>query len=135
MRQENRGPGGARNAGILNASGEFIMFLDGDDFLLPEAFSNVLAALEYENPDVLFGRYDLWTEKKGLIQIKLPLPPTDPRAYVDYILLNHAWGAVRYICKREFIQKRNIYFETDVLCVDVKWPIDLLTAVETTNPC
>jgi glycosyltransferase involved in cell wall biosynthesis len=33
--QENRGPGGARESGRLLAQGEFVQYLDSDDFLLP----------------------------------------------------------------------------------------------------
>lgn len=37
IHQENRGLSSARNTGVRNSSGEYIMFLDGDDFL--ESFS------------------------------------------------------------------------------------------------
>ena len=33
IRQPNRGDGGGYNAGMRAASGEFVQFLDGDDFL------------------------------------------------------------------------------------------------------
>lgn len=42
----NRGSGGARNLGIEEAKGEYLVFLDGDDLLLRESLSDRLAALE-----------------------------------------------------------------------------------------
>jgi glycosyltransferase involved in cell wall biosynthesis len=43
--QENRGPGGARESGRLLARGEFVQYLDSDDFLLPRKFELQVAGL------------------------------------------------------------------------------------------
>ena len=46
LRQPNRGPGAARNAGIQAATGEFIAFLDADDYWAPQFLSGQLALLD-----------------------------------------------------------------------------------------
>lgn len=39
--KENEGPGKARNAGIAAATGEFITFIDGDDYVKPDYVTNL----------------------------------------------------------------------------------------------
>jgi glycosyltransferase involved in cell wall biosynthesis len=135
IRQENTGPGGARNTGIRNANGEYVMFLDADDFLTPNAFNAILNALDEQDPDVLFGRYHLWTPEEGKVKTSALIPsfPPDPKQRTDLIisgLPESSWGPVRYICRRNFLLYHEIYFETGMLCEDVKWALLLLDAVE-----
>lgn len=46
LRQENQGPGGARNTGILMARGPYVALLDADDMWDPEHLAAQLAVLE-----------------------------------------------------------------------------------------
>ena len=50
---KNAGPASARNSGILAANGEWVCFLDADDFLLPDAMKNRMELLR-SNPDAMW---------------------------------------------------------------------------------
>ena len=46
IKQENKGPGGARNTGIKYATGEFVALLDSDDQWLPEHLSEMMERIQ-----------------------------------------------------------------------------------------
>ena len=49
IHKENGGLSDARNAGIDIATGEYIAFVDSDDWIVPEMYEKMLAALKTEN--------------------------------------------------------------------------------------
>ena len=54
--QQNTGISGARNTGIRNAQGRFIMFIDSDDWIKPDSLLNMLCLCEDSDLDILeFG--------------------------------------------------------------------------------
>ena len=55
VRSESLGVGGARNAGLAAAQGEFIIFLDDDDVALPHRVTTLLAAAKESGADLCFG--------------------------------------------------------------------------------
>lgn len=63
IHKENGGLSSARNAGIDVATGDFLTFVDSDDWIALESYEHMLAlALKYDVPLVCAGRYDVSSE-------------------------------------------------------------------------
>jgi GT2 family glycosyltransferase len=46
LKQPNRGPSAARNLGVLESRGQYVAFLDSDDFWFPQHLATQMAALQ-----------------------------------------------------------------------------------------
>lgn len=55
VRQANSGLGAARNAGVADASGEYLFFLDGDDVLPDDAIERMMEAATHSGSDMVSG--------------------------------------------------------------------------------
>ena len=62
---ENSGLSAARNAGIAVAQGEFLMFLDGDDYYAADALERLAARIDADKLDMLyFGAASFYESRK-----------------------------------------------------------------------
>lgn len=67
--EQNRGIGAARAEGVERAMGEWVAFLDSDDFWLPEKLAADVAILErHPEIDILFDNYRNINHVKGIDQ-------------------------------------------------------------------
>lgn len=113
IHQENKGVSGARNTGIRYATGDYVMFVDSDDELLPEAVDILLRDIYKYDADIVSATIKT-IDKNGkivnsnedgsctVIQDDKPL----------LLLLNEdesTYSACAKIFKVDFI--KNIYFE------------------------
>lgn len=79
IHQKNAGLSAARNTGIAAATGDYIMFVDSDDYLQPNVLVALMEQIERDNLDVLRFRYQNVQESGEAF-----LPYKDMTNYNDY---------------------------------------------------
>ena len=70
--KQNGGVSEARNEGIKRARGEFIVFVDGDDFLDERMLKNIVNILENNKVDAIFSGYKGVYENYEKATVKVP---------------------------------------------------------------
>jgi glycosyltransferase involved in cell wall biosynthesis len=105
IRQQNQGVVAARNRGLNAAHGEFIVFLDADDRLLPAALDTGAAALTGD-PDcaLVWGRCVMMDEAGSLLDT-----PVSPRvggdAHAAFLRNNYIWTPAAAMLRTSIVRE------------------------------
>lgn len=128
IHQENRGLSGARNAGIPVAFGEYIIFVDSDDFLEPNVLGGLVKEMEDKQLDILRFNYQNVDMDGGVFE-----PNKYSKPFVDYsgevcdgeTFLNERLGfacyAWQFIVKSSILHQEGNGFQEGIYFEDVEW--------------
>jgi len=116
----NGGVSSARNAGIQEAKGEYIIFIDSDDTIQVNSLKLVSLELEKENVEVLLLNSYIYNEISGQKVAVYPYPShlkgkviTGVELFQNgYLAKGSVWGATY---KRSFILENRLYFHESVI--------------------
>ena len=111
IKQNNQGPGIARNSGILKATGDYVVFIDSDDYIDSEYFSFIISHSK-EN-DLLF--IDVARVNGDGKTLKVEKMSDCKKWSKDRILRSMLtgkipWGGVRKVLKRSLIIDNDIFY-------------------------
>lgn len=129
INQENSGPGIARNNGVKNASGEFVVFVDSDDYLDLRYFS--LLRNHMNNSDVVFIDV-LQVDSNGILLRKEKMSSykkwDNERILRAQMTGKIPWGGVRKVARRQMLIDKNIQYTNHKIGEEALYSMKLLLA-------
>lgn len=128
----NKGLSEARNTGIRNATGDFILFVDSDDCLSDDCLKLMIGGLEsYPNVDVVLGNaFSCKYGRPFFPPVSAPTLLTNKNEILLKVFFAdlhfHAWNR---LVRRDLIVNNDLYFVEGLLYEDMPWTYKLITVV------
>ena len=128
IHQRNRGLSGARNAAIAATAGQYVLFVDSDDFLEPNVLGELVRQVEDKDLDILRFNYQNVNDAGAVFE-----PNKYAKPFVDFsgevcdgvTFLNERLGYACYACqfmvKTSLLKKEGNGFKEGIYYEDVEW--------------
>ncbi len=135
--KNNGGLSDARNYGIDHSTGDYLIFIDSDDWIAPNALKTFSRALADQPADVLITRLtEVYPEKviqnDRSFETYLQQPLTKERALEwEMIKSQNTWPAVKTIVSHRLIEDNQIRFMNGMLHEDMDWTAHICMCADT----
>lgn len=140
LSQDGKGLSNARNCGLRAASGDYLMYIDSDDFLDTAAFDRTITKLYHlrnHKYDILISDFYL-VDAQGTFygcrrQIQPSKEPITDYSYLEHLLRSsgnycNVW---RYLYRRDFLLSNQLFSKENYKSEDLDYSTRVLLAMQT----
>lgn len=139
IHKENGGLSDARNIGLENSSGKYVIFIDSDDYIEKNSLMKFyIEIMNSQYPDLLISRM-MQIYPDNIIKFMDRNMPTNiiksgnKNQIISWVFSEseNTWPSVRYIVKKDLIHKNNLKFLKNHLHEDLDWTSQLFLFSQT----
>ena len=129
IEQENQGLSVARNVGLQKARGDYVLFLDSDDYLLNSGVSKLLKKIDENQLDLIVGNYKQISDDGELKSNKFDeiSSPFYGRSWFKERLKKHQHEPAAWlrIYRRSYLLENKLFFVPQLINEDLLFSIQL----------
>ena len=120
---KNEGPSAARNKGLLEATGEYVIFLDADDFYEKDLLQKLYNTAVEHSLDIAVTKFDIYNEDKNQFMpaadephshIFSPGAVTSKGEHPEHILQSTTGYVWNKLFRLEFLRNKEILFDPEL---------------------
>ena len=125
--EENRGLSAAINTGILASVGDYLYFLDSDDYISANAIELLADAAVQKRPDFVIGNYEVTGARRWAPPLSLGTGFYEGNALVLSTYVQGKWYVMAWnkLVSRPLVLQHKLYFQEGIVHEDDLWSFKL----------
>lgn len=119
----NRGLSAARNTALREATGDYVFFLDSDDYLPRRSIERLAEAASGENVDFVVGNYEVTGGRRNTPPLRLPTGLLADNRRILETFAGGGWYVMAWskLVSRSFLLRKRLFFQEGLVHEDDLW--------------
>lgn len=119
--EQNKGISCARNTGLQESNGRYVIFIDSDDWISNDCVEKLTAPLKNHAVDYVVGNYQVVGSQKSFAPLRLSQGLYEGHSFITAHFMDVYLMPWNKLCRKNYLLDNDIYFPAGLIREDPVW--------------